>query len=202
MCLLLETIKIESHLPVNLDYHQERAVQSRKRLFGAEDDFDLSLSIKIPAGLGTGVHKCRVVYGLNVESVEFEPYHSRMISTLKIVFDDEIDYSCKFADRSALNRLFAQRGNCDDVLVVKNNFVTDTSYCNILFLKNKQWFTPDKPLLEGIQRRFLIETGLVKTMEIRLSDIGQFEKFMLVNAMMPFDEARAVNIQSQNFQTG
>jgi 4-amino-4-deoxychorismate lyase len=187
---------------VNLKFHQERALRSRKHLFGIVDDFDLSRSIEIPAGLGPGVYKCRMIYGVKVDKVEFEPYNSRTISTLKIVFDDEIDYSCKFADRSSLNQLYARRGDCDDVLIVKNNLVTDTFYSNILFLRNQQWFTPDKPLLEGVQRRFLIETGHVRTMEIRLSDIRLFEKFMPVNAMMPFDGARAVTFQGQNIQFG
>jgi len=194
MCHLLETIKIVNRQPVNLDLHQRRVAKSRKELFHAKDDFDLSRLISVPENMGEGVYKCRVTYGLQVEKIEFEPYLPRQINTLKLVFDDEISYPHKFADRSGLNRLFELRGDCDDVLIVKNGRVTDTSFSNILFLKKGQWYTPDKPLLEGTKREFLIKSKKVTVRKIQVGDILNFEKFMLVNAMLDFDENRASGI--------
>jgi len=194
MCLLLESIKIVNHQPVNLDFHQERVAKSRKELFCAEDYFDLEKLISIPESLSNGLFKCRVLFGLKIEKIDFESYTPRKVSTLRVVFDDNIDYSHKFADRAELVDLFEKRNGCDDVLIVKNGLLTDTSFSNILFLKNGLWFTPEKPLLAGTKREFLIKSGLVLPIKIHVSDIENFEKFMLVNAMLDFDENRASDI--------
>lgn len=196
MCLLVESIKVWNRKLVNLDLHQQRAAKSRKELFGAEDDFTLEKLISIPEKLGNGLFKCRVLFGLNVENIDFEPYIPRKVSTLRVVFDDKIEYSHKFANRTDLAVLFEKRNGCDDVLIVKNGLVTDTSFSNILLLKNGRWFTPERPLLAGTQREFLIMSGLVLPKEIDVSDLESFEKFMLVNAMLDFDEKRAIQIQN------
>jgi 4-amino-4-deoxychorismate lyase len=199
MCLLLESIKIENQKPVNLDYHQERAMKSRKQLFGVDDDFDIEKSISIPENLGNGIFKCRVLYGMKIERIEFEPYVPRKVNTLKLVFDDEVDYHLKYVDRSGLSRLFLMRGDCDDILIVKNGLVTDTSYSNILFLKKGRWYTPDKPLLEGTKRDYLIQSKKVIVRKIQVGDILDFEKFMLVNAMLDIDDNRAIEIQNIHY---
>jgi 4-amino-4-deoxychorismate lyase len=56
------------------------------------------------------------------------------------------------------------------------------------------WFTPEKPLLAGTKRAFLIKTGRILTTQILITDRKDFEKFMLVNAMLDFDENRASSI--------
>ncbi len=196
MCLLVESIKVWNHKPVNLDLHQQRAAKSRKELFGADDGFDLEKLISIPENLGKGLFKCRVLFGVKVEKIDFEPYFPRKVETLRVVVDDKIEYSHKFANRAELVDLFEKRNGCDDVLIVKNGLVTDTSFSNILFLSAGRWFTPEKPLLAGTRREFLIESGLVLPADISISDLKNFEKFMLVNAMLDFEEKRAVQIEN------
>ena len=67
----------------------------------------------------------------------------REIRSLKVVVDDRIDYSFKSADRSSLNRLTAQKGDCDEIIIVKNGLVTDTSFTNIAVFDGEQWLTHD-----------------------------------------------------------
>ena len=86
-----------------------------------------------------------------------------------------------------MNRLYDLRKNCDDVLIVKRGFVTDTSYANIVFKRGKYWYTPWSALLKGTIRAFLLERNLIKEEEIRLEDIKTFESFKLINAMLEFD---------------
>jgi 4-amino-4-deoxychorismate lyase len=82
--------------------------------------------LHIPEECRQGLFKCRVTYGPDIESIEFEPYRKRTVRSLKLVVSDEIEYSFKFKDRSALEALFAQRGDCDDIIIVKNGLVTDS----------------------------------------------------------------------------
>lgn len=65
-------------------------------------------------------YKARVVYGAQgVEAIEYAPYKMKEIHSLKVVEDDSIDYTYKSTDRSALNALVAQKGDCDEIIIVK-----------------------------------------------------------------------------------
>lgn len=84
--------------------------------------------------------------------------------------------------------LFEQRNGCDDILIVKNNLITDTSIANIAFLLDGQWFTPKSPLLKGTTRARLIDEGKIKIAHLRLSDVNNTSKIALMNAMMGWVE--------------
>lgn len=59
---------------------------------------------------------------------------SREIRSLRLVAaDDELDYHLKYADRSALARLLQRRDDCDEILIVRDGAITDTSYSNVAF---------------------------------------------------------------------
>ena len=47
---------------------------------------------------------------------------------------DTIDYTYKSAHREELNALYAQKGMADDILIVRNGYLTDTSISNIALL--------------------------------------------------------------------
>ena len=113
-----------------------------------------------------------------------------------MVFDDTINYNLKFENREKINQLFAKREQCDEILIVKNGLVTDTSFCNILFFNGKKWLTPEKPLLKGIQRQFLINNEIVETANISPSDLHNFTKARLVNAMIGFEDALDIIIEN------
>ena len=110
--------------------------------------------------------------------------------------DDEINYSHKYFDRSRLEKLFFQKGNCDDILILKNGFITDTFFANILLYNGNEWLTPSNPLLKGTQRQFLLETEKVITADIRPSDLKNFKKARLVNAMMRFEDEVDVSLSN------
>nr|PZN51593.1 MAG: hypothetical protein DIU61_13050 [Bacteroidota bacterium] len=119
--------------------------------------------------------------------VELIPYTPRGVQTLLAVRDDSIEYPHKYRDRSAIDRWFGLRGTCDDILIVKNGEITDTSIANIAFRRNGQWYTPANPLLPGTQRQFLIDIGKIKPIAIRKEDVPSFESFRLINAMVGFE---------------
>jgi 4-amino-4-deoxychorismate lyase len=195
MSLLLESIKITEGKIQNLSYHQDRIDRSRRALFGDVSKIDLSEYIEVPDHALRGVTKCRVVYDKLIRKIEFLNYVPKIVNALKLVDGTHIDYGFKYEDRSKLNLLFNLRGNCDDILMVKNGLVSDTSYCNILFYDGAEWLTPEVPLLAGTQRQHLLDLGKIKTEKITPNDLHNYHKFMLINAMLEFDENRVGDVR-------
>ena len=192
MSLLLETIKVKNREFQNLQYHQHRVDRSRRILFGRVEKINLLENLEIPENIKSCLYKCRVVYSDKIQSIEFISYKSKVIKTLKLIRSDIIDYSLKYHNRKSLENLFNLRCKCDDIIIVKNNLITDTYFCNILFCDDKQWFTPERPLLEGTQRQKLLKENKIKTCKISPDDLVKYQKFMLINAMLEFDESRAI----------
>ena len=184
MCLLFETIKVKNKNLQNIEYHNSRLNRSRKELFGADDFIYLENIIKIPSSLSDDVYKYRVIYDKKIEKIEFEPYKPRIIHSLKVVECNDIEYGYKYYDRSVINELFEKRGDCDDILIIKNGWVTDTSFSNIIFLKNKQWVTPSHPLLFGTKRQKLLDEGKIISKKIKSEDISKYQGARLINSML------------------
>ncbi len=197
---LLETIKFEDGKFANLELHQNRMNKSQKELFGCENKIDLvsELDMFLAKSQATyinhKIYKCRIVYSKTIQNIELLPYSSLSIKSLKIVNDDSINYNFKFENRERINQLFAKRKNSDEILIVKNGLITDTSFCNILFFNGKKWLTPEKPLLKGIQRQFLINNEIIETANISPYDIHNFTKARLVNAMIGFEDMLDISI--------
>ncbi len=80
------------------------------------------------------------------------------------------------------------------MLLVKQGFITDSSYCNIAFREGDQWFTPDKPLLNGVQRQYLLDQEIIRKQEIRLTDLSKFSSFKLFNAMIDWQTAQEISV--------
>ncbi|MBN2174028.1 MAG: aminotransferase class IV [Bacteroidales bacterium] len=188
MCRLFETIKVQDRKLHNIGYHNERFNRSRFEIFGLMDNITLEEAIEIPGTLAEGIYKCRVIYSDQIEKIEFEPYRQRKIKSLKLVQADAIDYTYKYLDRSEISRLFEMRNGCDDILIVKNGLITDTSFANIVFWDGHQWKTPTKPLLNGTKRQKLLLEGKMTEAVIGPQDIFRFKKAGIINAMLDFTD--------------
>lgn len=185
---LVESIKWKDGVIYNLEYHQQRLNLSMKELFPEAAVIDLAIELSAIQLPFLGLYKLRVVYSSLIEKIEIEPYTLRSIQSLKVVYQNNIDYHLKYADRQVLNQLFSQRGNCDDIIIVKNGVVTDSFSANLLFFDGQRWVTPDSPLLKGTQRQYMLDNGLIFEKHITLKDLASFQKVGLINAMMDFDE--------------
>ena len=109
--------------------------------------------------------------------------------------DDSIDYSFKSLDRTRLNELLVQKGSSDDIIIVKNGLVTDTSFTNLAILSGNRWFTPPRhPLLAGTMRSFLLDKGIISKADITLHDLKNAQAVSLFNAMIEFGE-RVVDVK-------
>ncbi len=187
MLRLVESIKVQDGVIHNLEHHQERMNLSVYKLTGENNRIFLSDELSVPAEFSAGLFKCRVVYTDRIELVEFIPYIRRDIRSLKLIHAD-IDYSCKYEDRSGLNSLFAQRGECDDILIIKDGLVTDSSSANIAFTDGQLWFTPAKPLLHGTKRSRLIAEKKLIERDITAAEIKRFTHASIINAMIDPEE--------------
>lgn len=184
MCLLIETIKILGGQFQNLALHNERMNAARRELFGCNDKLDLAGSVTVPTGLRNGIYKCTVTYSQTIGTAEFNPYSIRNIKCLKTVHCNTIDYTYKYADRQILSSLSEQRGNCDEILIIKNGLLTDTSFSNLIFYDGDKWVTPKNPLLKGTKREKLLREGLITEADLCFKDLVHFSKTCLINSML------------------
>ena len=196
MCLLLETIKTVDRNLVNLEYHQKRVDRSIRDLFNKNARVNLAKEIKVPGYLGKGLFKCRVIYDQEIRKVEFLPYKQQEITTLKLVLCNDLDYSYKFENRQIITKLLELKGRCDDILIQKNDLITDTSFCNIIFSDGNNWITPSNPLLKGTQREYLLEKDMISEANIKGTDIYSFNSFKLINAMINIETSQTLPVRN------
>jgi 4-amino-4-deoxychorismate lyase len=187
MSLLLESIRLCDGNFENLFYHERRMNRGLKFLCGVQEHFDLEEFLSKIERPTTGLFKCRLVYDESSRDLEFIPYRSKRIDTLRVVEHDRISYEFKYADRKLIDRLYGLKKDCDDILIVKRGLVTDSSFSNIVFRRGQRWFTPWSALLKGTMRSSLLERNLIQEEEIRVEDIKTFDSFKLINAMLRFD---------------
>lgn len=142
-------------------------------------------SFQFPQPLA-GIHKCRVLYGREIEEITYAPYQMREVSSLRLIAADAVDYTYKSTNRDELNALYARRGVADDVLIVKNGYLTDTSIANVALYdeKMKMWCTPSRPLLRGTRRAELMDKKIIVERDIPQVHLGEYSKIMLFNAMI------------------
>ena len=183
MSPFVESIKAEKGILFNMDYHNQRFNQTRLEAFGIEEKLDLRSVIPAEKSM-SGLFKCRVIYLAEIIETIFEPYQMKKINTLKLVYDDNIDYHLKSTDRKDLQLLYEQRESCDDIIIIKHGFVTDSFSANLIFNNGNEWHTPSKPLLEGTKREKLLREGKIKSKIIRVDDISDYQKVGLINAMI------------------
>ena len=185
--VFLETIKAVDGEVLHVEYHQKR-YESVLKEFSIDEIQELKTFLNPP---NYGTYRCRLTYDLSVSpqiiEVEYFEYKKRDISTFKIIFENDIEYSKKFTCRDKIDELFALKDEADDILIIKNLLVSDTSIANIAFYQDGSWITPKTPLLKGTTRQRLIDEGQLIEVDIKVQDIKKFSKIALLNAMIDFD---------------
>lgn len=176
---LLETIHAVDGQVLNLVYHQKRLEYSRNILgFSSE----LILTLDPPKN---GEYRCRVLYENTIEEIEYIPYQKRKISSFKLIHSD-LDYPLKYENRDEINLLLEQREKADEIIIIKNGLITDTSIANLCFYDGQSWLTPKHPLLHGTTRQRLLDEGKIKCADIHYKDIHNYSRIAVMNAMTDF----------------
>lgn len=183
--VFIESIKVKDGIFYNLPLHTVRMNRTVKEVLGIKTNFKLSEDI-IPLEYKYGLVKCRVLYSNEILSIDFENYSFKKINQLSIVIDDNIEYPYKYQKREAFNNLSKQEKG--EILIVKNGFVTDTSFSNVVFQDNTKLYTPHTYLLPGTKREKLLCQGIIHKREIRLSDMHKYDAVYLINAMIDLED--------------
>ncbi|MFO7756157.1 MAG: aminotransferase class IV [Bacteroidales bacterium] len=197
MSLLVETIKVKDGRLFNIDYHSSRFNKSRKYLFNTGPAVDLQNKIIIPAYAREGLFKCRIEYDDHIRKVDFLPYEIKRIRTLRLVEAGNLEYSYKYINRSGIDSLFEQRNGCDDILIIKDGRITDTSYANIIARGTDGiWYTPSSYLLRGTKREYLLDRGLIKEKDITPAGLKRFRELRLINSMLDIDDTSSIPVRT------
>ena len=180
----VETIRIEGGKAINLSLHEARMNATRMHFVPHATPISLQKWLD-DAPISDERIKARVVYDVDgVCETTFQTYKRREIQWLRMVEDNDISYTFKSTDRHKLDHLLALRDGCDEVLIVKNGLITDTSFTNVAFFDGHKWFTPAQPLLNGTMRQWLLLHGQLTEAQITPASIASFQRIMLFNAMI------------------
>lgn len=188
MSRFIESIKAQDRQIYLLDLHQERIdrtffEKTGKRSFSLEN---ILSNIEIP---DFGKYKMRVVYDLRSSiKVELIPYQPAIAENFELMENSGIDYHLKYENRTIFSEM-KQASKAQEIIILKGNKITDSSYSNIIFFDGSQWFTPKTYLLNGVQRQRLIAQNKITEVDISLSHILDFSHFKLINAMNDLEEA-------------
>lgn len=193
MSQFIESIKLKDGQLYLLPYHEARMNRTRREVLGLLNPLKIepllqSFLNKHPIGL----FKIRVLYDFAIDMIEIHSYIPRKINTLRIV-KGTLNYFYKTTDRKKLQTLYQQRKNCDDILIIKEGFFTDSYYANVAFYDGDTWYTPSFPLLKGVQRQYLLEQKIIIAKRIHIEDLNQYKKVKLFNAMMAWQDCPIVD---------
>ena len=187
MSQFIESIKVEDKEIFLLELHQKRINETFAH-FGKQGSLDLEKIYKNLEHDEDGLYKLKITYDLEKEfRTQMIPYAISEINRICLVENNSYDYSFKFEDRKEFENM-KQKAKADEIIIVKNNHITDTSYSNILFKKGRDWFTPTTYLLNGVMRQQLLKTKKIKETVITLQDLKEYSHFQIINAMNDFDD--------------
>lgn len=188
MSQFLESIKIENQKAFLLNLHQQRMNDTFAH-FGKECYLDLEQIFQDLHHDEDGLYKLRIVYDLEQNfKAQLIPHAFSEIETFEIVENHNISYDFKFLDRTPLEEM-KKKAKAQEIIITRNGQITDTSFSNLLFLKDQTWHTPKSFLLNGVQRQHLLLQGKIKETEISVENLKEYSHFQLINAMNDFNSS-------------
>ncbi|MBT3882305.1 MAG: branched-chain amino acid aminotransferase [Campylobacteraceae bacterium] len=174
-----ETIKCEDYEIFNLDFHKKRIANT------------VGLNINLEEYIyppNAKLIKCKLIYDeCGVTDVLYDVYVKKDVTSFQLVYDDNIKYNKKALLRDDLDALSEKREKSDEIIIVKNNLITDTSIANIAIYLDEEWITPKVALLEGTTRARYVENNMLKLKDITLEMLKNCTEFATLNAMIGFN---------------
>ncbi|WP_109829492.1 aminotransferase class IV [Reichenbachiella versicolor] len=195
MFQFVETICIQDGQPKLLKYHQARLNWTWDNHFNGSPFVidEILLQHIMPK---QGRYKCRFLYNASEFRVQIEPYVVKPVFTLKLVEGKDMSYSYKSLSRTLLTELYSSKGKNDDIIIVNSKGeLTDSYFANLAFYDGEGWYTPNTYLLKGVKRSFLIDRGILKEIKILKSNLQNFSKVSLINALLNLGELE-IDIES------
>jgi 4-amino-4-deoxychorismate lyase len=195
MCHFIESIRLENGIVKLLDYHQDRMDRTIFYHFGFKNPVKISKLLEERELPINGVYKIRILYSQMLQNIEIIPYQQKNYSDFEIIeLPDHFNYAYKFADRTLFETLSKHLNAQSIAIFSQKSMLTDALYANLIFQKNGFLYTPNTPLLNGVQRQFLLEKNKISEINISIHDIYTFEKVGLINAMIPLENIDFINL--------
>lgn len=207
--LLLETLHYENGALQNVIWHNRRFNDTRKQLFGQAQPLDLEAIFEDFLAQNAVIfieniqkkqlhtyQRCRILYNkYGVERIEIVETLRRNIKTVQLIAAETLDYTFKYADRTGFDTL-SKNIKADEMLIVKEGFLTDTTYANIVLLEKNKWITPSKPLLKGTKRAKLLAKQKIYEADVTPQDLYRFREMRLINATTDLENSPRIDIQN------
>lgn len=195
MFQFIESIKVDDgqiHLP---EEHQKR-IDKVFINFGKANPLSIQEVVKEINFPQKGLFKLRIEYDLESRFiVELLPYNRRRIQKFQMVTHDDLDYRFKYKNRKIFDEIKAH-SSAEEIIIIQKRSITDTSFSNIVFRRNHEWWTPKTYLLNGVQRQWLLNNNKIKECDITLDNLSDFTHFKLINAMNNLEEAITYHTES------
>ena len=204
LCRYLETLGLRGAEPHALELHRDRVRRTLLHAGGTPEGHPLleelvpeRLVARVRAELGEG-YRAEQLYRLSysydregVQELRCLAYEPRQLQRLVLCeLPEGFDYSYKYADRSFFDAVQAELQQGELPLFVRpDGSLSDTSYTNIVLRTAAGYRTPERPLLEGTERRRLLEEGRISAAELSVADLSACRGVYLINAMMPLKSA-------------
>lgn len=203
-CRYLETLGLRGGQPHALELHRDRVCRTLLHAGGTPEGHPLleelvpeRLVARLKAELGEGYcadQLYRLSYSYDREGVQelrCLAYEPRQLQRLVLCeLPEGFDYSYKYADRSFFEAVQAELQQGELPLFVRpDGSLSDTSYTNIVLRTAADYRTPERPLLEGTERRRLLEAGRISVAPLSVADLSACRGVYLINAMMPLESA-------------
>lgn len=199
MCQFIESIRIDNQVVKNLTLHKKRIEKTFQTIFNTNPTFDIDSCILLPKD--NNIYKFRIVYGFHgVVDSSLTPYLIKPVKNIAIKICNDIEYNYKYLNRDSINNLTKNKGKCDDILIVKNGFLTDTSIGNIALFDGNNWVTPSAPLLKGTKREQLVINGTLVEKNLHIADLRSFSNIRIFNSMIDWGEIELKCADSINYE--
>ncbi len=194
MFSFLETICIADGKAQHLDFHQLRVNETFDAFFSEWEPFDLAdeiAKIELPS---QGIHRLRITYTEDPQTIEVLPYEAKNVQKFKLVDAGEIDYGFKWAERGFFQSILEQHPEADEVIFHKDGIIQDCTIANLAFLKDGIWYTPEAPMHWGTTRARLLVEDQVEETDILVSELDQYERICLINVFRPLSLENSIAI--------
>lgn len=190
--MFFETIRIQDNKIFHLEYHQERFEKTIYENYGYKTKEKLHSFITPPSNK---LLKCKICYGEKITKVTYDIYTPKIISSLKIV-ESDISYKYKYENRNNIAKLIDKQ--YDEILIVKNGYLKDTSIANIALKIDGIWNTPSSPLFYGTTRERLLYEGKIIKRNLKTEDFKKAQEMSFLNAMINFCKVSLAKIDIIN----
>jgi 4-amino-4-deoxychorismate lyase len=140
-----------------------------------------------------GTYRVKIEYNTDIQNVTCKPYQNQRTFQKIVLRQADFSYDFKYCNRDCFE-IKDDIDDIDDILFVKNNFLTDTTIANIALMVDSQWRIPKNPLLKGTTRQRLLDTGLLKEENLSIDKLKMAKKFAIMNALIGFKILKNIQI--------